>query len=59
MAGPMLGYPVDRFHHSLQSATRALRNGEADEMALEDFEPLVREVFSRDSRYPLPSMNLA
>ena len=30
-----------------------------DEMALEDFEPLVREVFSRDSRYPLPSMTLA
>ena len=150
MAGPLLGYPVDRFQHSLQSATRALRNGEDDEMVvaallhdvgdpiapenhsavaadilrpyvderthwiirhhgvfqgyyyfhhleadpdardqfrehrwfddcaefcaeydqncfernydemtLEEFEPLVREVFSRDSRYPLPSMTLA
>ena len=150
MAGPTLGYPVDRFHHSLQSATRALRNGEDnemvvaallhdvgdpiapenhsavaadilrpyvgdrthwivrhhglfqgyyyfhhlgadpnardqlrehewfddcaafcaeydqncfernyDEMALEEFEPLVREVFARQSRFPFPSMVLA
>jgi len=34
MEGPLLGYPVDRFHHSLQSATRALRNGEDDEMVV-------------------------
>ncbi len=34
MAGPLLGYPVDRFQHSLQSATRALRNGEDDEMVV-------------------------
>jgi len=34
MAGPLLGYPVDRFEHSLQSATRALRNGESDEMVV-------------------------
>ena len=150
MAGPLLGYPVDRFQHSLQSATRALRNGEDDEMvvaallhdvgdpiapenhsavaadiirpyvadrthwiirhhgvfqgyyyfhhldadpdareqfrdhqwfddcaafcanydqncfernhdtmALEDFEPMVRALFARDSRFPLPSMTLA
>ncbi len=30
LAGPKLGYPVDRFEHSLQSASRALRDG-ADE----------------------------
>ncbi|MDG2427080.1 MAG: HD domain-containing protein [Acidimicrobiales bacterium] len=34
MAGPLLGYQVDRFQHSLQSATRALRNGEDDEMVV-------------------------
>ena len=28
MAGPALGYSVDRFHHSLHSAPRALRNGD-------------------------------
>lgn len=30
MRGPALGYPIDRYQHSLQSATRALRDG-ADE----------------------------
>ncbi|MFQ5467923.1 MAG: HD domain-containing protein [Kiloniellaceae bacterium] len=30
MRGPMLGYKVDRYEHSLQTATRALRDG-ADE----------------------------
>ena len=150
MAGPLLGYQVDRFQHCLQSATRALRNGEDDEMvvaallhdvgdpiapenhsavaadilrpyvsdrthwiirhhglfqgyyyfhhlgadrdareafrdhewfddcaafceeydqncfernhdtmALEEFEPMVRELFSRDSRFPLPHTTLA
>ncbi len=150
MAGPLLGYQVDRFQHCLQSATRALRNGEDDEMvvaallhdvgdpiapenhsavaadilrpyvsdrthwiirhhglfqgyyyfhhlgadrdareafrdhewfddcaafceeydqncfernhdtmALEDFEPMVRDLFSRDSRFPLPHTTLA
>ena len=34
MAGPLLGYQVDRFQHCLQSATRALRNGEDDEMVV-------------------------
>lgn len=34
MAGPLLGYQVDRFQHSLQSASRALRNGEDDEMVV-------------------------
>ncbi|HAQ22597.1 MAG TPA: phosphohydrolase, partial [Acidimicrobiaceae bacterium] len=34
MAGPLLGYPVDRFEHSLQSATRALRNDESNEMVV-------------------------
>ena len=28
LRGPKLGYQVDRYDHSLQSATRALRNGE-------------------------------
>ena len=150
MEGPRFGYQVDRYRHSLQSASRALRNGEDtemvvaallhdvgdmvapanhsavaadiikpyvsdrthwiirhhgvfqgyyyfhhlgadpdareqfrehrwfddcaafcaeydqncfernyDEIALQEFEPLVREVFSRDSRFPLPSMTLA
>ena len=30
LAGPKLGYPIDRYQHSLQTATRALRD-EADE----------------------------
>jgi predicted HD phosphohydrolase len=30
LQGPKLGYPIDRYQHSLQSATRALRDG-ADE----------------------------
>lgn len=33
MRGPKLGYPIDRYEHSLQSATRALRDG-ADEEAV-------------------------
>ncbi len=32
MKGPKLGYQVDRYDHSLQSATRALRNGESIDM---------------------------
>jgi len=28
LKGPTLGYKIDRYDHSLQSATRALRNGE-------------------------------
>ena len=39
MAGPLLGYPVDRFEHSLQSATRALRNDESNEMVLRRVRP--------------------
>ena len=34
MRGPTFGYRVDRYRHSLQSATRALRNGEKDEMVV-------------------------
>ncbi|MDA3010875.1 MAG: HD domain-containing protein, partial [Actinomycetota bacterium] len=34
MEGPTLGYRVDRAEHSRQSATRALRNGEADELVV-------------------------
>ncbi len=29
LRGPTLGYQIDRYDHSLQSATRALRNGES------------------------------
>jgi predicted HD phosphohydrolase len=32
MKGPKLGYQIDRYDHSLQSATRALRNGESIDM---------------------------
>mgnify|MGYP001962392521 CR=1 FL=1 len=32
MKGPTFGYQIDRYRHSLQSATRALKNGESDEM---------------------------
>ena len=28
MAGPTFGYQIDRYRHSLQSATRALKNNE-------------------------------
>ncbi len=31
MKGPTLGYQIDRYRHSLQSATRALRDGRADD----------------------------
>ena len=34
MEGPTLGYRVDRAEHSRQSATRALRNGEPDELVV-------------------------
>jgi len=34
MEGPKLGYRIDRYQHSLQSATRALRNGESDEFVV-------------------------
>ena len=34
MAGPMLGYKIDRYQHSLQSATRALRDGAEEEMVV-------------------------
>ena len=30
-----------------------------DTMALEEFEPMVRDLFSRDSRFPLPQTTLA
>ena len=32
MAGPMLGYHIDRYQHSLQTATRAMRDGAEEEM---------------------------
>lgn len=31
MQGPTLGYKIDRYRHSLQSATRALRDGREDD----------------------------
>ena len=34
MQGPTFGYQIDRYRHSLQSATRALKNGESDEMVI-------------------------
>ena len=34
MAGPKLGYKIDRYQHSLQSATRALRDGAEEEMVV-------------------------
>lgn len=34
LAGPTLGYQIDRERHSRQSATRALRNGETDEFVV-------------------------
>ena len=34
LEGPTFGYPIDRFRHSLQSATRALRNNESEEMVV-------------------------
>lgn len=34
LEGPTFGYPIDRFRHSLQSATRALRNDEPKEMVV-------------------------
>ena len=34
LKGPTFGYQIDRFRHSLQCATRALRNGEPDEMVV-------------------------
>ena len=34
MKGPKLGYRIDRYRHSLQSATRAFQNGEETEMVV-------------------------
>ena len=34
MRGPRLGYQIDRYDHSLQSATRALRDGAEEEMVV-------------------------
>ena len=34
MEGPKLGYQIDRYQHSLQSATRALRNDESLDMVV-------------------------
>ena len=34
MEGPKLGYQIDRYQHSLQSATRALRNDETLDMVV-------------------------
>ncbi|MBT3700187.1 MAG: HD domain-containing protein [Alphaproteobacteria bacterium] len=34
LQGPKLGYKVDRYEHSLQSATRALRDGADDELVV-------------------------
>jgi len=34
LEGPTFGYPIDRFRHSLQSATRALRNNDSEEMVV-------------------------
>ncbi len=34
LAGDHHGYPVDRFEHSLQTATRALRDGADEEMVV-------------------------
>ena len=34
LRGPTLGYQIDRYDHSLQSATRALRNGESTDLVV-------------------------
>ena len=34
MKGPLLGYPIDRYQHSLQTATRAARDGAEEEMVV-------------------------
>ena len=34
MQGPTFGYQVDRYEHSLQTATRALRDGADEEMVV-------------------------
>ncbi len=34
LRGPTLGYPIDRYEHSLQSATRAFRNDESVDMVV-------------------------
>ncbi len=34
MAGPTLGYRIDRYQHSLQTASRALRDGAGEEMVV-------------------------
>jgi len=34
LKGPLLGYPVDRYLHSLQTATRAARGGADDDMVV-------------------------
>ncbi len=69
LRGPTLGYQCERYSHSLQSGTGALRNGESidmvvgallhDALPLEEFRPLVDEVFGRPSRVPGVAPTLA
>ena len=49
LVGPKRGHQVDRYEHSLQTATRAQRSFDPDydTLPFEAFEPMVRRRFAR------------
>ena len=49
MKGPTLGYQVDRYVHSLQSASRALRNGERTDLVVGALLHDVGDVFAPEN----------
>lgn len=49
LAGPKLGYQIDRYQHSLQSATRAHRNGERIDLVVGALLHDVGDVFAPDN----------
>lgn len=49
LKGPKLGYQVDRYEHSLQSATRAHRNGESVDMVVGALLHDVADVFAPEN----------
>ena len=49
LAGPTLGYRIDRYEHSLQSATRAMRDGAPEDMIVAALLHDVGDVYAPDN----------
>lgn len=59
LRGPKLGYQIDRYQHSLQSATRALNNGESAEMVVAALFHDVGDVLAPDNHSQVAAAILA